>query len=78
MLTRLRERNDWKFFTTLHRADLPLAVAWWSVLLSRAALPAIFGITMGLLVGAVQQGADLTTPLVAVGLTFVLLQVLTP
>src|SRR5205823_2332273 len=41
-------------------------------------LPAAFGIGMGLLVGAVQGGKDLTTPLAFAGSVFVLLQVLTP
>jgi ATP-binding cassette, subfamily B, bacterial len=44
----------------------------------RAALPAIFAITMGALVGAVQHDSTLAAPLTAVGIIFVLLQVLTP
>ena len=47
-------------------------------LLLRGALPAAFAVAMGLLVGAVNDGASLTAPLVAMGLVFVLLQVLTP
>src|SRR5438552_12655680 len=78
MLARLRERNEWKFFAILPRADLPLALVWWAVLILRAALPATFGIAMGLLVGAVQRGDNLTPPLILMGITFVLLQILTP
>jgi ATP-binding cassette subfamily B protein len=75
---RLRERNEWKFFSVLPRADPILASWWWLVLVLRGALPAVFAIAMGVLVGAVQQGHDLAGPLGFVGLVFVLLQVLSP
>jgi ABC-type multidrug transport system fused ATPase/permease subunit len=78
LLKRLRERNEWKFFAVLPRADGPLAVAWWAVLVLRGVLPAVFAIAMGGLVGAVQGGAGLAGPLALVGAVFVLLQVLTP
>ena len=44
----------------------------------RGLLPALFAIAMGVLVGAVQRGDPLGTPLVAVGVVFVLLQILPP
>jgi len=75
---RLRERNEWKFFSVLPKADAGLAAAWWTILVLRGALPAIFAVTMGVLVGAVQQGVGLAGPLTAVGVVFVLLQVTTP
>jgi ABC-type multidrug transport system fused ATPase/permease subunit len=78
VLRRLRERNEWKFFAVLPRADRPLAVAWWAVLILRGALPAVFAIGIGRLVGAVQLGDSLAGPLAFIGITFVLLQVLTP
>jgi ATP-binding cassette subfamily B protein len=74
----LRERNEWKFFAVLPSADPRLAGVWWVVLVLRGVLPAAFGIAMGLLVGAVQRGQDLTLPLAFAGSVFVLLQVLTP
>jgi ATP-binding cassette, subfamily B, bacterial len=77
-LARLRERNEWKFFAVLPRADPALASLWWLVLLLRGALPAVFAIAMGILVGAVQHGQGLTAPLAFVGIVFVLLQVLSP
>jgi ABC-type multidrug transport system fused ATPase/permease subunit len=77
-MRRLRERQEWKFFGVLPQADRALAVAWWVVLILRGALPAIFAIAMGALVGAVQRGGDLTAPLALTGAVFVLLQVLTP
>src|SRR5512138_714435 len=74
----LTERNEWKFFAVLPRADWWLASAWWIVLVLRGMLPAAFAIAMGSLVGAVQQGTSLTTPLAVVGAVFVLLQILVP
>ncbi len=76
MLTRLRERAEWKFFAVLPQADGPVAILWWIVLVMRGVLPAVFAIAMGTLVGAVQAGASLTGPLSFVGAVFVLLQVL--
>ena len=74
----LRQRQEWQLFAVLPRADAPLAFAWWAVLLLRGVLPALFGVALGLLVGAVQQGSDLTQPLALVGTTFVLMQLLPP
>jgi hypothetical protein len=74
----VRARQEWTFFGVLARADRPLAAAWWAVLILRGVLPAAFAIAMGVLVGAVQGGDALLWPLVAVGLVFVLLQVLAP
>jgi ATP-binding cassette, subfamily B, bacterial len=74
----LTARNEWKFFSVLPKADLPLACAWWVALLLRGTLPAGFTISMGLLVGAVQRGDSVVTPLALVGTIFVLLQVLSP
>jgi ABC-type multidrug transport system fused ATPase/permease subunit len=75
---RLRERQEWKFFTSLTKADRGLGRAWWAVLVLRGALPAVFAVAMGVLVGAVQHGRPLAAPLAFVGVTFVLLQVLAP
>ena len=75
---RLAERNEWKFFAVLPRADGLLAIVWWVVLILRGVLPALFAIAMGALIGAVQQGQSLIAPLALVGGVFVLLQVLMP
>ena len=77
-MRRLRERNEWKLFAVLAKADPALAGVWWTVLLLRGLLPALFGIAMGVLVAAVQQGTGLAAPLTFAGIVFVLLQVLTP
>src|SRR6266536_1252760 len=78
LLKRLRARDEWKFFGVLRRADRSLALGWWSVLLLRGVLPALFAITVGALVGAVQRGDPLAASLGGVGVVFVLLQVLSP
>jgi ATP-binding cassette subfamily B protein len=78
VLERLRARNEWKFFAVLPRADRPLAVVWWIVLVLRGGLPAVFAIAMGVLVAAVQRGDRLADGLALAGIVFVLLQVLTP
>ncbi len=77
-LQRLRRRDEWKVIGVLSKADRALAAIWWMVLVLRGVLPAVFGIAMGLLVGAVQQGAELAAPLALVAVVFVLLQVLAP
>jgi ABC-type multidrug transport system fused ATPase/permease subunit len=78
MIARLRSRPEWQFFTVLPRASAPLAVLWWLLLVVRGLLPAFFAVAMGNLVGTVQRGGDLAGPLTAVGIAFVLLQVLMP
>ena len=78
VLARVRQRQEWKFFAVLPRADRRLAVAWWAVLVLRGVLPAAFAVAMGVLVGAVQGGEPLAGPLAFVGVVFVLLQVLAP
>ncbi len=70
--------NEWKFAGVLPQAGRSLAVAWWTLLVLRGLLPALFAIAMGSLVQAVQRGGDLATPLGLVGVVFVLLQVLAP
>ncbi|MFC5266945.1 ABC transporter ATP-binding protein [Kribbella qitaiheensis] len=78
MIARVRSRPEWQFFTVLPRASAPLAALWWLLLLTRGALPALFALTMGQLVGTVQHSGELAAPLTRVGITFVLMQVLMP
>jgi len=74
----ITQRKEWQFFSVLPMADRALAAAWWAVLILRGILPAVFAIVMGALVAAVQRGSGLAAPLVAMAVTFVLLQVLPP
>jgi ABC-type multidrug transport system fused ATPase/permease subunit len=78
MIQRLRARPEWILFGVLPKASGSLATSWWIVLLLRGVLPALFAIVMGVLVGAVQRGESLATPLASVGVVFILMQVLSP
>jgi ATP-binding cassette subfamily B protein len=77
-MERLRKRKEWKFFGALPGGGRALAAAWWLLLVLRGALPALFSIAMGVLVGAVQRRGSLAGPLAVAGIVFVLLQVLSP
>ncbi|HEY7448233.1 MAG TPA: ABC transporter ATP-binding protein [Vicinamibacterales bacterium] len=74
----VRDRQEIKFFRVLPKADPALALAWWTLLVLRGILPAVFALATGLLVGAVQRGDSLVGSLTLVGAVFVLLQVLSP
>src|SRR5258705_5522156 len=76
--TSLGQRQEVRLAVALGRADRPLAVLWWTLLAARGLLPAAFAVVMGVLVGAVQAARPLAGPLAAVGVCFVLLQVLGP
>jgi ATP-binding cassette, subfamily B, bacterial len=78
MLRRLSERNEWRFFAALPKADAGLAAAWWAAVVLRGVLPAVFAVAMGVLVAAVQRGSALAVPLAVAGAAFVLLQILGP
>jgi ABC-type multidrug transport system fused ATPase/permease subunit len=78
VLRQLTARKEWMFFRVLPKAAPGLAVAWGATLVLRGILPAAFAIAMGVLVGAVQRGGPLGTPLALAGAIFVLLQVLSP
>ena len=75
---RVRGRKEWELVIALPRADRRLAALWWTVLIARGILPALFGVAMGVLVGAVQRGDPLVRPLALAGTIFVLLQALGP
>jgi ATP-binding cassette, subfamily B, bacterial len=74
----LTARKEWKLFAVLSKASPVLAAAWWAALLLRGILPAAFAIAMGVLVGAIQRGHPLASPIALLGTIFVLLQVLSP
>ena len=78
VIEKVRTSNLWTVASALPQADGALTFIWWLVLVLRGLLPAVFAIAMGVLVGAVQQKADLTGPLAFFGCVFVLLQILPP
>jgi ATP-binding cassette, subfamily B, bacterial len=75
ILAGVRARPATRFFITITRAVPGFAIAWWALLVIRALVPAGLAIATGALVGRVQAGDDLTAPLVAFGVVFVLSQV---
>ena len=58
-MKRLQTRNEWKFASALLRADRGLASMWWTLLILRGLLPALFALAMGALVGAVERHESL-------------------
>jgi ABC-type multidrug transport system fused ATPase/permease subunit len=78
MITRLSSRPEMDLVRVTWRADRALATGWWTLVVLRALLPAGFAVTMGVVVGAVQHQDPLAAPLTAMGVLFVLLQVLSP
>src|SRR4029078_1391946 len=78
LVRRIIDSDEWKFFRVLPRADLVLGSAWWALVILRGVLPAVFAITIGVLVGAVTNGDSLAFPLSVAGIVFVVLQMLTP
>jgi ATP-binding cassette, subfamily B, bacterial len=78
MIGRLREREEWQFFAVLPKAHGPLAAAWWTLTVLRGVLPALFGIGVGLLIGAVAGHGPVAPALLASGALFVVIQVLAP
>jgi ATP-binding cassette, subfamily B, bacterial len=75
---RLSQRNEWKFFSVLPKADLGPAVAWWALLVLRGVLPAVFAVAMGALVAGVQSGAPIGSLLWLVGGLFIVQQMMAP
>src|SRR5580704_11917460 len=78
MLARLGERQELRLGAALWRADRPMAVGWWGLLTARGLLPAGFAVATGVLVAAVERSSGLAPPLIAVGVLFILMQVLGP
>lgn len=66
------------FFAQLPRAARALGTAWYVVLVLRAVLPALLGITTGWLVADVGAGRTPWAPLAVIGALFTLVQVLGP
>ena len=78
MLKRVLARQETVFFAALPRADTRLGTLWWALVVLRSALPAVLAVTIGAVVAAVEDGRPLTASLTALGVVFVLTQVVTP
>lgn len=77
-MKRVSQRNEWKFFAVLPKADRRLNFLWWAMVLLRGLLPVIFAIAMGSVVRHVQRGDSLIESLLEAGIVFIFLQVLPP
>jgi ABC-type multidrug transport system fused ATPase/permease subunit len=78
VLARLRRWDVWRLFGVLWRANRALAFWWWTLILLRSLLPAVFVIAMGVTISAVQHGDSLAAPLAVLGVTFVVMESIGP
>jgi ATP-binding cassette, subfamily B, bacterial len=78
VIERVRAHPYWILAAGLPQADRVLTIAWWFLLVLRGVLPALFAIAMGWMVATIEQGGNVTAPLVMVGIAFVALQVSSP
>ncbi len=78
MKSKLTGRQEWQFAVALHSASRGLSTSWWVLLALRAVLPAALAIAGGSLISAVERDGSLAASLVAVGIAFVLIQIIPP
>ncbi len=78
MVSRVRRRQEFALAAALWRADRPMAAGWWALLAVRGLLPAGFAIATGVLVAAIERHSGLATPLIALAVVFIGMQVLGP
>ncbi len=71
-------RNAWRFFAVLPKAAPALAAGWWTLLVLRGLLPAVFAIAMGWMIAAVERGSGIGSALTTLAVVFIALQVLAP
>jgi ATP-binding cassette subfamily B protein len=75
---KIRESPGWRFFAVMAGVRRPLAACWWSLIVLRGMVPALFSVAVGYTVSAVRSGRPLGEPLAMLGVTFVTMLVLTP
>ena len=71
-------RKVMRFFASIHGASPGWSFTWWLLLIIRGILPTALSVCFGWLVSAVSRDVSATAPLIAVGITFILLVVLLP
>lgn len=77
-MERIRQSAEWRFFGAMHDADRVLTISWWLLIVVRGALPALFTLAMGVLVGAVENDRPMASALALAGIIFVAIHVLGP
>jgi ABC-type multidrug transport system fused ATPase/permease subunit len=70
VLTRLRARQEWRFFGALQRAAPRWSTVWWVLVVLRGTVPAAVSVAFGRLVDATSHHSSLAGPLVLVGVLF--------
>ena len=78
MVQRVRKSAEYQFLLLLTRVDGRLGGAWWLLILLRAVLPAVFALSMGSLITAVNDGQQVGASLYALGGLFIAMQTLPP
>jgi ATP-binding cassette, subfamily B, bacterial len=78
VIRRLRTRQEWQFFAALPKADPVLATVWWALLILNGVMPAVFAVSIGATVGAVEKDRPVAAALVVTGVVFVLMLILNP
>src|SRR5689334_11161898 len=78
LLERVRKSAEYRFLALLTKVDPLLGGVWWGFLLVRAVLPALFAISMGSLIRAVNDGHAVGAQLWTAGLLFALMEALPP
>ncbi|MGH1493856.1 MAG: ABC transporter ATP-binding protein [Acidimicrobiales bacterium] len=66
------------FFRTLYRAAPLLTVLWFGLMLLGGLLPVIFAVATGQIINSVDRSESLTGPLITLGVTFIVMQVINP
>jgi ATP-binding cassette subfamily B protein len=78
MFARLRARQELALAAGLWRADRPLTAVWWIGIVLRGSLPALLAVASGWLIAAVTDGTSTAPALAALGIVFVVAQVVGP
>ncbi|MEY2468877.1 MAG: ATP-binding cassette, subfamily bacterial [Actinomycetota bacterium] len=74
----MKKSAEYRFLALITRVDPANGAAWWALIVLRAALPALFAMSMGSLITAVDHGHAVGGSLVVVGLLFATMQTLPP
>jgi len=77
-LEALRRSPGWRFLTILPRVAPGATVAWWGLIIFRAALPAAFAVSVGLLTSAVQRQAEIEIALAWMAAIFIATNAIAP
>mgnify|MGYP001791871136 CR=1 FL=1 len=78
LVSRVQKAAEYRFLGLLPKVDPVLGGVWWLFIVFRAALPALFAASMGVLVTTVNTHGPVGGPLWRLGVLFALMEVLPP